>query len=128
MILMIFMQEVILLKVCGTFTHSSGTIIFNGISQDISADGTTFYGFNKTTAAADILLLLIVGVTTSPTIVGNLILVGASGNILDVESSSVGVQAPIRLQAGGEQTLDYLKVRDSDATGGGLGGVLLGSA
>ncbi|MCD4780564.1 MAG: DUF11 domain-containing protein [Candidatus Omnitrophica bacterium] len=98
----------------GTFTHNNGVVTFNGSNQSINGS-TTFYDFNKTVASADTLTF---DRAATQTITNSLVLQGALGNILDIESDLATQQFAITLQAGATQTLSYLEVRDSAGSGG----------
>ncbi len=107
----------------GTFTNSSGVVRFDGTSQGITGDqDTTFYELQKVTAVADTFLF---STSSTQTITGTLVLQGAAGNLLSLVSDTAGVQAPIELLPGGLQYLEYLDVRDNDASAGGGTGLLL---
>ncbi|MFH0731727.1 MAG: SBBP repeat-containing protein [Candidatus Omnitrophota bacterium] len=98
----------------GTFTANSGTVTLNGTSQAINGS-TTFYNLTKSVAAATTLTL---DNTATQLITHTLILNGDVGQLLSLRSDSTPNQFSITLQAGGTQTLSYLDVKDSDASGG----------
>jgi len=97
---------------CGTFTHSSGKIVLNGSSQSITGS-QTFHDFDKHVEAADTITCEN-GETI--TVEGQLDLYGASGELLSVESDSGGSTFALVL-TGTKGTIQYLSVKDSDASG-----------
>jgi hypothetical protein len=97
----------------GSFTQGTSTVIFNGAGQSISGT-TTFYGLNKTVTSADTLTF---EHSQTQTVSNSLTLKGASGNLLSIRSSSNGTQALLTLDSG-SQDLEYLDVKDNDASGG----------
>ncbi len=101
-----------------TFTPGTNTVTLDGSSQAINGT-TTFYDLTKITAATDTLTLA--DTTASPvgqTITHKLTLQGASSNLLSLRSSTNLTYAKISLQVGGAQSMQYLDVKDSDASGG----------
>ena len=101
----------------GTFTHSSGTVTFDGTAQAFVGDqDTTFYTFSKVAAVNDTLTFT---TSATQTFVTSLTMTGTDATkILSIDSDSAGAEAFIVLQTGGLQTLNYLEVRDSNASGG----------
>lgn len=100
----------------GTFTNSNGTVVFDGSMQQILGDrATEFYSFNKTATVTDTMRF-----TTSAeqTITNSLTINGASGAVLTLLSNISKTPFDITLDPGGLQDLDYLRVGDSDASGG----------
>lgn len=101
----------------GTFTHSSGTVTFDGASQGVLGDqATTFYGLSKIASTTTPTFTFTKDAAT--TIAGNFVLQGASGNIMNIQSSLAGTQATVILSAGSTQTVDYLSVRDINSNSG----------
>ncbi|MBI3314622.1 MAG: DUF11 domain-containing protein [Candidatus Omnitrophica bacterium] len=102
-----------------TFTPGTNTVTLDGSSQSISGT-TTFYNLTKQPiAAADTLTLADTTASAAgQTITNTLTLKGSSGNLLSLRSSTNLTYAKISLQAGGSQALQYLDVKDSDASGG----------
>ncbi len=99
----------------GTFTHSSGKVTLDGTGQSIS--GTIiFSSLRKVIAAAD---TLTIANTSDISVVTNLVLTGASGQLLSLRSDVNGSAYDLRLLSGGIQTLDYLDVKDADACNSG---------
>jgi uncharacterized repeat protein (TIGR01451 family) len=97
-----------------TFNAGNSTVILNGTSQSINGSNT-FYNLTKSVTSADILIF---DNTATQTIINNLTLQGASGQLLSLRSDLDSAQWSIVLQAGGIQSLSYLDVKDSDASGG----------
>jgi len=96
----------------GTFTHSSGSVVFNGTTQAVDGS-TTWHNLDKHVAAAD---TFTVDNTSTQTVAGALNLYGASGQLLSILSDSAGVAFNLTL-TGTKGTLQYLSVKDSDASG-----------
>lgn len=96
------------------FTAGNSTVILNGTSQSIT--GTcSFYNLTKTVSSAATLTF---DNTDAQTVTNNLTLGGASGQRLSLRSNSTGNQWSLNVQAGATYSLDYLDVKDSDASGG----------
>ncbi|MBI4970898.1 MAG: hypothetical protein HZC17_03560, partial [Candidatus Omnitrophica bacterium] len=91
-----------------TFTHNSGTVIFDGANQIISGS-TTFNNFTKTVTAADTLTF---AASSTQTIAGTMTLQGAAGQLLSLRSSIPGTQWNIDPQ--GTRTIAYLDVQYSN--------------
>ncbi|MDO8675400.1 MAG: hypothetical protein Q7K71_04715, partial [Candidatus Omnitrophota bacterium] len=102
-----------------TFTPGTNTVTLDGSSQSISGT-TTFYNLTKgPLAAADTLTLADTTASAAgQTITHTLTLKGSAGNLLSLRSSTNLTYAKISLQAGGSQSMQYLDVKDSDASGG----------
>jgi formylmethanofuran dehydrogenase subunit C len=102
------------LNVAG-FTARSGTVTFDGTLQTISGS-TVFSGFEKSITAATTLFL---DPTSRQSVSGSLVLQGTAGNLLSIRSTRSGSGARILLDGdSGTQTVQYLNVKDSNATGG----------
>ncbi len=100
----------------GDFTPVGGTVTLNGSGPQTLSGSTVFSNLTKTVSAASTLYL---DYTSRQSVSGALILRGASNNLLSLRSTKVGSGARILLDAdAGSQTIDYLNVRDSDASGG----------
>jgi len=97
-----------------TFTHGNNSVILDGGSQTINGS-TTFYNFTKNVTTAATLTFDHLG---TQTIVNSLTLNGASLQLLSLRSDSATVAFKIILQFGGVQSLSYLDVLRSDASGG----------
>lgn len=98
----------------GTFTHNNGKINLNGSNRSLSGS-TVFYKLYKVVTTDDTLTF---DCHATQTITNELTLQGAAGNLLALRSDTAGVQFGITLSPGGSQTLSYLNVKDSDASGG----------
>ena len=98
----------------GTFTANGGKVTFDGTGQTISGS-TTFYQLRKVVAAADTLTFT---ASTTQTVVNSLTLNGAAGQLLSLRSSATPTQANLILQAGGVQTINFVDVKDNNASGG----------
>ncbi len=91
--------------------------MLDGTSQTI-AGSTTFYDLTKTVAGADTLTFT-AGTTQSIATGGTLTLAGASGNLLSLRSSSEPTDWNLIVDSGGgNYAIDYVNVKDSDASGG----------
>ncbi|MFT7537985.1 MAG: putative repeat protein (TIGR01451 family), partial [Lysobacterales bacterium] len=101
----------------GTFTHSMGTVVFDGSAQSFLGDrNNTFYVFTKTASVNDTLMFT---TSATQTIVNDLNINGDSAaKPLVLRSNIAGTKFPITLLAGGLQDLRFLTVGDSDASGG----------
>ncbi|MCP3681749.1 MAG: DUF11 domain-containing protein [bacterium] len=98
----------------GTFTHSSGTLTLDGTGQSLTGS-TTFFGLSKVVAAADTLTF---DNTATQTVVDSLTLQGADGQLLSLRSDLDNNAANLMLQANGSQSINYVDVKDNDASGG----------
>ncbi|MCK4388639.1 MAG: carboxypeptidase regulatory-like domain-containing protein [Desulfobacterales bacterium] len=98
----------------GDFTRNISTILLDGINQSVLG-GTHFYNLTKTVIGA---CTLTFEEGKTQTIENNLILEGIKNNRLSLRSSSEGGQYTITLETNGNQTLNWLDVKDSDASGG----------
>lgn len=96
----------------GTFTHSSGSVVFNGTNQEIDGS-TTWNNLDKHVASA---AYLEIDNTSTQTVVGELNLYGVSGDRLTIRSDSAGDAFNLTL-TGTKGTIQYLDVKDSDASG-----------
>jgi len=109
------------LILAGDFTHSAGatytpginTFTLDGSNQSLSGS-TSFHHFNKSVTTADTLTFN-AGDTYS--VLGNLTLSGASGQLLSLPSSSPGSEWFL-VMYGGTQVVEYVSVQDSNASGG----------
>ncbi len=98
----------------GGFIKRGGTVTLDGSNQSVS--GTTlFHNLSKTVSSPDTLTFYRLGVQT---VSGALTLRGAASNLLSIRSSTNGSAARLRLDAEGSQTIDYLDVKDANASGG----------
>lgn len=106
-----------------TFTHSSGTITLDGGDQSILGDANTlFFDFNKSVTTPSTLIFTTDSIQTIAA-GGNLTLQGSDAtNLLYIQSDILGTQSYIELTVGATQTLRYLEVRDSNASGTAAGG------
>jgi len=91
----------------GTFSPGNGTVKFDGTNHGVNGD-STFYNLIYTTAGGR--LTFEAGKTQ--TITGITRLKGASGNYLNLRSSSSGTQWKINPQ--GTRDIDYVDVKDSN--------------
>lgn len=98
----------------GTLTARNGTVTLDGGDQAVTGT-TTFYNFVKTVSTAQTLTF---AASAQQIVTNSLTLRGIASNLLSIRSSSNGVAALLRLQTGGSQTIDYLDVKDNDASGG----------
>jgi hypothetical protein len=99
----------------GTFTHSSGTVSWNGGSQT-STGSTTFYNLSVTGSFARTVTFT-AGSTTSVANNGTLTLTGASSQLLTLQSSS-GSDWNLQVSnTGTTVNVDYVSVSRSNASG-----------
>lgn len=105
----------------GTFTHSSGTLTLDGTDQALLGTANTTFNslFKNTTTVAETLTFTTASIKT---FAGLLDLQGTSTFTLFIQSSSATVDSCIELLNAGTMDLDYLEVRDSDASGTCAGG------
>lgn len=97
----------------GSFTHNSGTVILNNAGNDALITGShTFNNFSVTTANKNVNFTA----GTTQTVNGTLTLTGSSGNLITLRSSSGGSQW--NLNVAGSSSVDYVDVKDSDASSG----------
>ncbi|MBT3835410.1 LamG domain-containing protein, partial [Candidatus Peribacteria bacterium] len=96
---------------------STGTVTLDGTSQNISGS-TVFNNLTATRTSADTLTF---DHSARQSISGALTLQGAASNMLNLRSSKTGSAAKLLLDAtSGSSSLDYLDVKDSDASNGNL--------
>ena len=98
----------------GDFTRNHSTILLNGRNQSVIGN-TYFYNLTKTTTVADTLTFTKDSVQT---IENSLTLTGTVDNRLSLRSAEPGTQWAIALEQEGTQTLNWLDVKDSDASSG----------
>jgi hypothetical protein len=97
----------------GTFTHNSGTVIFDGASQTINGSNT-WHHFTKSVTTAR---TLTINNLSTQTFEKNLTLNGVSGQLLSILSDSAGNAFNFTMTAAAVKTsLTYLSVKDSDAS------------
>ncbi len=96
----------------GAFTHNSGGVTLDGTSQSLTGSNT-FYTLVKSVTSADTLTF---DNTVTQDITNSLTLNGVAGQLLSLRSDSTGNQFGITLNS--TQSLSYLDVKDSDASGG----------
>ena len=98
----------------GTFTPNSSMVTLNGTAQSLTGSWT-FWSFTKAITVTDKLTF---DNTATYTFGGNVTLNGTAGNILSLASNSAGDAFDFIMSAGAVKTnLDYLAVKDSDASG-----------
>ncbi|MEI8229900.1 MAG: DUF2341 domain-containing protein, partial [Candidatus Peregrinibacteria bacterium] len=97
-----------------SFIPGSSTVTLSGTNQTLSGS-TTFWNLAKSVSSADTLTL---AGSSQFSINGSLTLTGISGNLLSLRSTSTGIASQLILDPAGSQTLEYLNVRDSDASSG----------
>lgn len=98
----------------GTFNHDNGTVVLDGDEQHIWSDNT-FYNLTKTSPTDSTTLHFDAGKTQ--TIVHDLTLTGASGELLNLLSTTVGAEWYIDLETGATHDVAYVYLQDSEATG-----------
>ncbi len=100
----------------GDFVKRSGTVTLDGTSAQTVSGSTLWNNLSKTVLAAQTLFL---DYTSRQSASGALTLRGAVSNLLSLRSTRSGSGARLLLDGdSGTQTLDYLNVKDSNATGG----------
>jgi hypothetical protein len=99
----------------GTFVHNNGYVNFVG-SFDQSLTGSTTFGDLAIFGSTARTVTFEAGSTQ--TVVGDLLLQGAAGNLLSLRSSSSPTKWKINAPA--NQTVAFVNVKDSDASGGQL--------
>lgn len=97
----------------GTFTADSSSVILDGTSQSISGS-STFYDLSKTVASADTLTF---EAGSTQTISNSLTLYGSPGKLLSLRSSSSPSQWDLVINSAATKNIDYVDVKDSDASG-----------
>lgn len=104
------------LNIEGDLTPRSGTVTLNGSGNQTVSGSTVFWNLTKSVSAAADLFL---DYTARQNMSGALTLQGAAGNLLSIRSTRSGSGARLLLDGGaGTQTLTYLDVKDSNASGG----------
>ncbi|OGX56977.1 MAG: hypothetical protein A2447_05700 [Omnitrophica WOR_2 bacterium RIFOXYC2_FULL_38_12] len=105
------------------FTHSSGTITLDGGDQSILGNAnTTFFDLNKSVAVPSTLVFTASSIQMIAA-GGNLTLQGTdASNLLYIQSDILGTESFIELRVGATQRLNFLEVRDSNASGTAAGG------
>ncbi|HVW66654.1 MAG TPA: LamG-like jellyroll fold domain-containing protein [Candidatus Peribacteraceae bacterium] len=99
----------------GSITQRNNNFILDGTNQTISGS-TLFYNFTKAVSSA---AKLFFDPTSRQSFSGALAINGAASNLLSIRSTTSGTGAHILLDGdSGTQSLSYLDVKDSDATGG----------
>jgi len=102
----------------GTFTPNASLVTLNGTAQSLTGSWT-FWSFTKAITVTDKLTF---DNTATYTFGGNVTLNGTAGNILSLASDSTGVAFDFIMSAGAVKTnLDYLAVKDSDASSSDVG-------
>ncbi|KKW37434.1 MAG: hypothetical protein UY87_C0093G0001, partial [Candidatus Peribacteria bacterium GW2011_GWC2_54_8] len=97
-----------------TFNHSSGSVVLNGIDQTISGS-TVFHNLTKSGSTAATLTF---AASANTSVSGALLLRGTLTNNLSIRSGITGLVSFLSLDTGGSETLQYLNVKDNDASGG----------
>ncbi|MET0751826.1 MAG: Calx-beta domain-containing protein [Pyrinomonadaceae bacterium] len=97
----------------GIFIANGGTVSLNGTGAQAISGNTTFNNLSAATATARTLTF---AATSTTTVNANLTLTGASGNLLSLRSSNLDVAW--NLVAPSTQTVNFVDVRDSNASGG----------
>ncbi|MCK5592452.1 MAG: hypothetical protein KAI72_10900, partial [Candidatus Pacebacteria bacterium] len=93
----------------GTFTHSNQTVVFGDNSQVSHIYGDTTFNNFICTAAGKVLQF---AATKTQIITGTLTLIGQSGSLITLRSTSDGTQWNIDPQ--GTRSVDYVDVKDSN--------------
>jgi hypothetical protein len=100
----------------GDFTKRSGTVTLDGSGHQTVSGSIVFHNLTKTASAASTLFF---DYTARQSASGALTLQGAVGNLLSLRSTRSGSGSRVLLDAdSGTQTIRYLNVKDSNASGG----------
>ncbi len=99
----------------GTFTPGTNGVTFNGATGQTITGNTSFYDFTKSVAAAQQFNFTNGSLTT---VTHALTLTGAAGQLLTLRSTSSPTQW--KLHAPATQSVGYVDVKDSDASGATL--------
>jgi hypothetical protein len=94
----------------GTFTANHGTVVFNGVNQQLTGS-STFFNLSKTITAADTLTFQ-AGATQ--TVLGMLTLRGAVNQLLSLRSATPGT--PWLIAPPGNSSVSFVDVLDSTST------------
>jgi hypothetical protein len=98
----------------GTWTHNSSLVVFNGTAQAITGN-TTWSSLTKSVTTADTLTFAAASIQT---VVGNLTLAGAAGQLLSLVSGTPGSYWYLTMTSPAVKTsLTYLSVTDGNASG-----------
>src|SRR6185503_12367506 len=98
-----------------TFLAGIATVVFDGTGEQAINGDTTYYNFRKVVTAAGTLTF---DNAAEQTITNHLTMTGTVGQLLRLQSDNPPNMWEISLVPGGLQTLRYLSVGDSDASGG----------
>ncbi|PJB89016.1 hypothetical protein CO082_02480, partial [Candidatus Peregrinibacteria bacterium CG_4_9_14_0_8_um_filter_44_15] len=96
----------------GTFSHNSGSVNFTTTATGNIAGSTTFYNLSCTQAGKP----LVFSNTGTQTVAGALTLTGGTGDLITLRSDSDGNQWSLNVS--GSSSVDYVNVKDSDASSG----------
>ncbi|MDB4978768.1 MAG: hypothetical protein JWM56_954, partial [Candidatus Peribacteria bacterium] len=100
----------------GNFVKQSGLVVLGGTGNQTISGSTIFNNFTATGSSARKLFL---DYTSRQSASGALTLRGLTANLLSIRSTRFGSGARVLLDGdSGTQTIDYLDVKDSIATGG----------
>ncbi len=100
----------------GDFTKGSRTFTLDGTVNQTISGSTVFWNVTKTVTSASTLFL---DFTSRQSVSGALTLQGAAGNLLSLRATRAGSGARLLLDGdAGTQSLTYLDVKDSNASGG----------
>ncbi|MFT7183881.1 MAG: hypothetical protein ACI9QC_000206, partial [Oceanicoccus sp.] len=100
-------------KGSGNFTHNSGTVTFTDAAQTSIISGSTTFNNLKTTTASKAITFT---AGTTQTVAGLLTLTGADGSLVTLRSSASDSQWGLNVS--GTSAIDYVDVKDSDASPG----------
>jgi len=101
----------------GGFTKGSGTVILDGTNQTLS--GSTFFNALRKIITSSATLFL--DFTSRQSVSGSLVLQGANSSTkLSIRSTKSGSLARLVLDTSGNQTLQFLNVKDNTASGGAV--------
>jgi cysteine-rich repeat protein len=105
------------MNIQGGFTKGSGTVILDGTNQTLS--GSTFLNALRKIITSSATLFF--DFTSRQSVSGSLVLQGANSSTkLSIRSTKSGSLARLVLDTLGNQTLQYLNVKDSTASGGAV--------
>ena len=99
----------------GAFIEGTSTVDLDGSSTQNVRGSTEFYNLEASTNSTQSILF---GSGTTQFITNSLTFTGAAGNLLTLGPLTAGIDWFIDLSSGASQTLNYLSVSYSDASGG----------
>ncbi len=96
-----------------SFVAGTSTVVLDGAGQTLSGS-TAFHNLTKTVTGSDTLTFT---AGTTQHITGSVVLSSASGQLLNLRSSTPGIRWNFNLAAGATKAISHVDVQDSDASG-----------